>query len=302
MSFYAYNDGLNNKCEKFLSDIGCKIIAEVDNLLNIKDSIIFVSIKQSGLFSTLLRHDNDIFVIYDDDFIDKEIKEMMAQKVVLVHEKFFYLDDSKLFMNSILNMLKNKNKKINEIYDNVFDLAFASTYVLEEKEKMEDLVNKDNLTNLYNHSFFQKKLREYFTLAKKTNKIFNVAILDIDFFKKVNDTYGHLAGDKVLKDFAKILKENTRKTDIVARYGGEEFGIIIPDCDKTCTEKVLEKIKDVVTNHIFEFEDYKIKITFSAGFTEYNDKYKSAKEMLANADIGLYMSKNSGRNRFTFVE
>jgi len=300
MKIYIFKKGINCKYEFLLSDYEYEIVSDLDELLKIKDSIVFISYEYNNIFLKLINHDNDLIIIYNDNF-KFEIQETL-NKGILIYEKLFSLEESKIFINSILNILIAKNSKINEIHNNLIDIAFASTYVLEEKEKIEDLANKDLLTDLYNHSFFQKKLKDYFGLAKETNKIFSVLILDIDFFKKVNDTYGHLAGDKVLKDFAKILKKNTRKTDIVARYGGEEFGIIIPDCDKTCTEKVLEKIKDVVTNHIFEFENHKIKITFSAGFTIYNKKYKSAQDMLSNADKGLYISKNSGRNRYTFVD
>ena len=148
--------------------------------------------------------------------------------------------------------------------------------------------------------------RAYEVEAKKTEKQFfifetNFAIVffDIDHFKKINDKYGHACGDEILKSFAKILKELTRKEDIVARYGGEEFVALINFRDKIEVIRYIKRVKNAFLNSTFIYKEHKINITFSAGVT-FRNNYNSIVDAQAKADELLYEAKDNGRDKVIF--
>lgn len=129
--------------------------------------------------------------------------------------------------------------------------------------------------------------------SKRFNHIFGVAILDIDHFKKTNDTFGHQAGDKVLVEISKILKTHIRKTDFVGRFGGEEFVIICPESDKQGTYNLIENIRLAISNHNFQ-EVGNITASFGIAMLKKEDTINS---LLKRADKTLYKAKSSGRNK-----
>lgn len=195
--------------------------------------------------------------------------------------------------------LKEEHQKLE---DTVFDLAFATTNVLEQNEFLELMANKDGLTMLFNHSYFKEKLKDEFQRASRYGTRFAVALLDLDFFKQVNDVYGHLKGDEVLRTFAKILEDTVRTTDIAARYGGEEFAVLFPETGVDEAFRAIERVRTAMANTTFASEDGIIfKCTFSAGITIYSDVYKKVEDMLENADKALYMSKDNGRDQSTII-
>lgn len=149
----------------------------------------------------------------------------------------------------------------------------------------------DGLTSLYNHRFLMEKLEESYNLWRNKKQLFSIALFDIDDFKKVNDTYGHIYGDKVLQDVAGILKENVRETDFAGRYGGEEFLVIFPNTDLKSAKNVAERIRQAIEN--FEFPE-KNQITVSGGIKEYNGTL--IKNFIHEVDINLYQAKKSGKN------
>jgi len=121
-------------------------------------------------------------------------------------------------------------------------------------------------------------------------------ICDIDFFKKVNDTYGHNAGDAVLKHVASHFRQNSRICDGIYRWGGEEFIVILPDTDANQAFEIAERLRLVIMDSVCEFEELKIKVTMSFGVTEI-DSMKSIEENIKDADEKLYTAKQNGRNQ-----
>ncbi len=146
----------------------------------------------------------------------------------------------------------------------------------------------DGLTKVYNRFYLETNLENMFKLCP----VKSVAMLDIDFFKKVNDTYGHQKGDEVLVHFASLIKNNVRKEDVVVRYGGEEFLIFMPNTSKKEAFVVLMKLKKLLE----AADDKPVPYTFSAGIS---DEGETLAEMIKNADEKLYQSKENGRNRIT---
>lgn len=168
--------------------------------------------------------------------------------------------------------------------------------------KVEAMSRTDGLTGLYRRGYFNERLKEEELRAKRSNGRFSILMMDIDHFKKVNDTYGHQAGDTVLKTVAEILKNSIYETDFAARYGGEEFVVIFPKTDpeglKIKSEKIRQKIQESEITVGLE----KIKVTASFGIAHYPKDSQVAEEVLRCADISLYKSKQTGRNKVTEYE
>lgn len=198
-------------------------------------------------------------------------------------------------------MKRELETKSEELESTIFELAFASTNVLEQNEFLEQMAKKDGLTLLYNHSYFKDKLKEEIQRSERYSNHFCLALFDIDFFKKVNDTYGHLKGDEVLRSFASVIRECIRTTDIAARYGGEEFAVIFTETDLEHTVMAVERIRHQLAETVFSSDTDCFKITFSAGITPYHKCYTDVEFMIAVADKAMYMSKSKGRNKYTIL-
>lgn len=156
----------------------------------------------------------------------------------------------------------------------------------------------DFLTGLNNVRQFDNAINESFINVKNKNEHLSILIIDIDFFKKVNDTYGHLAGDAVLQQLGIVLSTSSRSFDIVSRIGGEEFSVILPDCPSEQAIEVAERLRIAV--EIYEFilpDKTKINITISIGAATYPDNVLDLDKLVNQADTALYAAKHSGRNR-----
>ena len=181
-----------------------------------------------------------------------------------------------------------------------FALSFLAKYLMKARdfEYQYKLATIDGLTELYNHRYFQDTLRKQIDIARRYNQPFSLIIIDIDFFKKFNDTYGHQAGDAVLRQVAKILKNNSRATDYVCRYGGEEMTIILPN---TSAEDALfnaNRICKAVADTPFHLTPVdKVNVTISLGVSTFPDNAQTPQDLIEWADKGLYYAKEHGRNQ-----
>jgi two-component system, cell cycle response regulator len=161
-----------------------------------------------------------------------------------------------------------------------------------------NMANLDAATGIYNKQFFLKRYEEEFAFAKRNPKGMSLLMCDIDFFKKVNDTYGHMAGDFALNYVAKTIKDTIRNEDVLARYGGEEFIVILRETDEEGAFLLADRIRKNVCTQPVDFEDNKISVSISIGVASLEDKsIDSTQSLLAAADEMLYVSKNSGRNK-----
>lgn len=183
-------------------------------------------------------------------------------------------------------------------------LAFISAFIVKYLIKSRDfeqqykLATTDGLTELYNHRYFQEQMLMMVENAKRYNKEFSLIILDIDYFKKFNDTFGHQAGDAVLRQVAHTLKKNVRATDIVCRYGGEEMSIILPNTPKDEASSTAQKICDRVASNKYKLNsDKEGQVTISLGVATFPHDGSTPSEIIDAADKRLYTAKNSGRNR-----
>jgi diguanylate cyclase (GGDEF)-like protein len=170
------------------------------------------------------------------------------------------------------------------------------------QERLRELAITDGLTELYNYRYFQEHLTQELQRSERHGSNVSVIMLDIDFFKIYNDTHGHLAGDKVLKDIAYLLKNNIRRIDVAARYGGEEFSLILIETSKKSAQFVAEKLKDIVEQHKFNYEDTQPngKLTISMGIATFPEDGTTPDKVVHQADQRLYKAKALGRNRVVY--
>jgi len=170
----------------------------------------------------------------------------------------------------------------------------ANRHELDTLKFFEELSLIDELTNIANRRRINELLNIEYQRAERYQSVFSIVMFDIDHFKKINDTYGHLVGDEVLKDLAKLVKQSIRKTEMVGRWGGEEFILILTETDQNAAFAVAEKIRHTIANS--NFNGLKETLTCSFGITEFNPN-TSLEEMVEQADKALYQAKNSGRNQ-----
>jgi diguanylate cyclase (GGDEF)-like protein len=158
----------------------------------------------------------------------------------------------------------------------------------------------DRMTGLYSHHFFEKNLEEEMERARRYKSIFSLVMFDIDHFKQFNDTYGHLQGDKIIKEVAKILAGSIRQVDFPARYGGEEFAVILPAVEAKGALIVAERLRKRIGECRFPSEGAALHVTISLGIAEFNpEAHYAPSEIVRTADKALYLSKEQGRNRVT---
>lgn len=172
---------------------------------------------------------------------------------------------------------------------------------LSRLQRYEDAAMIDGLLGIHNKAFFQKEITVFFDIAKRYNKMFSLAVLDINDFKQINDTYGHLAGDAVLKQVSSIMQAVIRKSDLVMRYGGDEFVIIMPETNAAHGAMAVRKIKDtLVSSPVLAVQgENPIAVTLSTGVVQYNGGFSSWEEMFTVADQNLYDEKKTKPNSVT---
>jgi diguanylate cyclase (GGDEF)-like protein len=164
--------------------------------------------------------------------------------------------------------------------------------------QLRNLMVRDSLTGLLNHRTVLEQLKIEVERANRTGTAVSFVMIDLDKFKRVNDTYGHGIGDQVLKTLARFLKQRFRVTDPLGRYGGEEFAIILPNVEESSAKKLMEEVRKDFSQLLHQAKNKSFKLTFSCGIASY-PKYHTAKAMADAADAALFESKDKGRNKVT---
>ncbi|MDD3625801.1 MAG: GGDEF domain-containing protein, partial [bacterium] len=158
-------------------------------------------------------------------------------------------------------------------------------------------LKKDGLTGLFMQCYFKEEVSELIERSEQ----FSTMMIDIDFFKKVNDSFGHLFGDFILKSISNVIKENLREIDYCSRYGGEEFAIILPSLDEIDAYFIAERIRKRIQKQTFSSGNNSVKITVSIGISSYPKDSEDPVELIDKADKALYNSKEKGRNKTTVI-
>lgn len=213
-------------------------------------------------------------------------------------------DISSMYQDCSFIAIKDKHGMIQGVCIAVHDVtetAGAHMLLQEATDQailFEETSQRDGLTGLYNRSYFDEYFSNELYRTKRYGKPLSLLILDIDFFKKVNDEYGHPAGDEVLRVVSRNLLKTLRASDILCRYGGEEFALIFPEMNVKAGMHVAERLRGIIEKDVINFEDQQIKVTISMGISEYRDGVTPG-QIIQEADTALYSSKENGRNRVT---
>ncbi len=208
-------------------------------------------------------------------------------------------DNKKRYYEFRTTELKEKTKLLGYVYF-IQDITSQKEMI----QELNNLANYDVLTQVYNRRRLMEEAEKELIKAKTCKNCISVLMIDIDHFKRVNDNYGHLAGDNVIKMVTKACKDNLRRNDVIGRYGGEEFIIILPNTDKRKAVEFAENIRAYINEVKIEFNKEKISVTVSIGVAcaiIINDKINIEK-IINEADKGLYYAKNHGRNQLCACE
>lgn len=192
-------------------------------------------------------------------------------------------------INEKLNALDPRfRKKIEDLFSTIS----------ESVSLLYDVATHDEKTGLYNNKFFETLLSMEMEKAKRGKQKLSFFIIDIDFFKKINDTYGHVKGDEILKRLAQVIMGQIRKSDIAARFGGEEFIILLPETPVAKAKGLVSRVRNKIKNDVFL---KKYKVTISGGLTQYR-KGDTEKRLKERADKALYEAKETGRDKIVIAK
>lgn len=262
----------------YTADNGAAVLAMVHKL---KPDVILLDIMMPGLDGF------EVCKLLKNDFDIKDIP------VIMVTAKTEGIDIKKSLEMGAFDYIK---KPIDEI--EVIARVQSAIQFKQTQDKLKEIAMKDGLTGLYNHALLIELFEKEIDKQQRNNGSISFAMIDIDNFKKINDTYGHISGDTVLKELSNILMSSVRGGDIVGRYGGEEFSIVFPDIDEQNAFQLCERIRKEVEDFNFEIGIETVKITISIGinFNELKGIINK-REIIQKADEALYRAKHNGRNR-----
>lgn len=220
--------------------------------------------------------------------------------LILITSAFLYRQHVLNKLNKILNdKVAAKTKALRELNENLERKIKERTEKIEHSRKLlQSVAYQDNLTGIFNRHYLYEQSPVLFKRVNELNQPLSILIIDIDHFKNVNDVYGHIVGDNILKYFVKNIQKTLRANDIFSRYGGEEFIIILPDTELDQSLVVAEKLRFYIEHHPYKLDNEKalITITISIGVCQYQ-KEDTLEKLIDRADAALYQAKEKGRNQ-----
>lgn len=235
-------------------------------------------------------------------------KNCISKKAYLNNDTFVKLEhnNGKIFLVIASPIEIEENRYVVEILKDItsngeiVDMSGEIACLDLNMENIGESIARDYLTGVYNRRYISQRLETEVERSLKRDMPVTVIMADIDFFKKINDTYGHIIGDKILRDFAQTLKLNIRaSSDWIGRYGGEEFLIVLNNTDQRVGTIVSEKLRNIIEEKDFIYEGIKINITASFGVYEVA-KEEDVSDIIKYADDKLYVAKTTGRNKIAF--
>ncbi|MPQ66603.1 MULTISPECIES: diguanylate cyclase [unclassified Pseudomonas] len=210
-----------------------------------------------------------------------------------------------MYQNTTLLPLRSTNSTITHICLVIYDVTDVATnrhQLQAANAKLQKLSSTDRLTGLYNRGHWEESLKAAYARNQRYGNATSLVMFDIDHFKRVNDTYGHQAGDKVIEHVADVVREHVRDSDVAGRYGGEEFGVVLSDTDKAGARFFAERLRKAIEALEVVHEGQSIRFTISLGVADLSLPSISHADLIAWADQALYASKKGGRNRVTVYE
>ena len=224
---------------------------------------------------------------------DKGLRSMMVAPLGYEDKSIGAL----MVTHTTADFYSDEDIKLFTMLSNQIALAIRNIQI---QETMGAMAITDSLSGLFTHGFFQDNLSKDMTKAKYDNKPLSILIIDVDHFKRINDTYGHPQGDALLKQLGGVLRSVTRKEDILCRYGGDEFTVTMINTNRISAVILAEKIRTTVEEYEFVLKGQVVHITISGGVGSYPEDAQVKKELIDCADKALYEAKKAGRNKISF--
>jgi len=300
-----------------LCNLNGKILIVDDHRLNVKlltdiledeDFIVYSADNGLAVLEMTLKFQPDIILLdvmmpgmdgFEVCKLLKDNDEVNDIPIIMVTAKTEGVDIKKALEYGAFDYIK---KPIDEI--EVIARVQSALRLKKNQDQLKELAMKDGLTGLYNHALLVELFEKELAKQQRINGVITFVMIDIDHFKRINDTYGHIAGNIVLKEVANILRSSVRKGDIVGRYGGEEFSLVLPETDKQDALRMCERIRDNIKEQSFNIgSEESIHITVSIGIFHNDSKDRmTGSEIIRKSDERLYEAKANGRNRVEYSD
>ncbi|MBL7684691.1 MAG: diguanylate cyclase [Deltaproteobacteria bacterium] len=236
-------------------------------------------------------------VVLDDGISRQHFKLIVKQKEVTVED---LSSTNGTYVNGIRvsKQILNDKDTLQISAETVMAFSYITDLEAQKQTQIYKMANFDPVTQARTKYYFLDQIAQEFAHAKRKDAMLSLVIFDIDFFKNINDTYGHPAGDYILKSIAELTQQTIRFEDLFARYGGEEFVILMRDTREKDAIQLAERLRHKISKHVFEFDGKKMKTSISAGVASLEkNNFSSHDEMIKAADQYLYFAKQNGRNR-----
>lgn len=243
--------------------------------------------------------DNEIEDLRNGTFVSKsleDLKRIVLAKVALIRKA---IEEKRKYEEIQERELDVRMKRLQK------DLAHINMeihLIQTQKEMLEREALTDPLTGVMNRRAYERRILEEWERFKRYGHVFSILVIDVDHFKDINDRYGHIAGDLILKELTKRIKNHLRRSDLIFRYGGEEFVVLLPGTNADGAKEVGEKIRKVIESTKFIYKGSPIKVTLSVGVSQVKESDESSTAVFDRADAALYRAKNEGRNRVVSSE
>ncbi len=289
-----------------ISRIPSKLHNKLNEALNVIDKyVLMLTLNKKGDIENISEALSERMVLSKDEIIGKTYADFLSGINDTVENNATVKTFDKNFKENLKCIKKDGSyiwlyQDVKPLFDEQkLENGYACFFTdITDKKEIEKKAITDPLTKVNNRTKLNESLHREINLAKRYKRGFSIILMDIDFFKKINDSYGHQIGDVVLVEFADILMKNTRDVDVVGRYGGEEFLIILSDTSKEGAIKLAEKIRTTVEEHKFKGK-YKVTASFGVSYSDENNCCVDT--LLKKADDALYEAKRKGRNKVEFL-
>lgn len=240
--------------------------------------------------------DPENYITLDTDCVSRR-----HARIETVDEHKFVVDlnsTNGTYLNDLLaSREKLKSGDLLKVGDTIFKFLAGANIEMAYHEEIYTMTVTDGLTQIPNKRYLMEYLEREFSRARRYARNLSCLMLDIDHFKHINDEFGHLTGDFILKELASTIRKRIRKEEMFARYGGEEFCIVLPESDPESVREFASTVRRLIETHLFEFEGSRINVSVSLGVGHLGMHMKDPIELLKAADDKLYEAKRAGRNR-----
>ena len=246
---------------------------------------------------TLIGRSSKADIQVDQDSVSRHHAKIRVDGVRITVEDMGSTNGTIVNDEHIEDTLRLRNGDLLKIGRTIFKFIAGNNIEAQYHDEIYRMTTVDGLTQVFNRRYFEDAIERELSRSRRYTRPLSLVLLDIDHFKKINDTYGHLAGDAVLKEVALTVRGRTRREDVFARFGGEEFALLLPEVDQKGAGTLAEKARKLIEKHHFAFDGEDIVVTVSAGVATVQKKNETPVELIRRADEKLYEAKSAGRNR-----